>query len=69
MIFSKLERWAPIPLRLILACGFMAHGYAKLVRGPEHFVSILPALNVPAPQLMGWVTILIGLIGGFAMLI
>jgi putative oxidoreductase len=69
MTFSKLERWAPIPLRLIVGCGLMAHGYAKIARGPEHFVSIMQALHVPAPQLSGWATILIELAGGFAVLI
>jgi putative oxidoreductase len=66
---SKVERWAAIPLRLIVGYGFVAHGYAKIVRGPEHFVSILQALHVPAPQLMAWATILIELVGGFAVLI
>ena len=28
-----LARWAPIPLRLIVKYGFMAHGYAKLMKG------------------------------------
>jgi len=65
----KLERWAAIPLRLIVGYGFMAHGYAKIIRGPEHFVAILQALNVPAPQLSGWATILIELVGGFAVLV
>jgi len=32
-----MKRWAPIPLRLIVAFGFMQHGYAKLVKGPETF--------------------------------
>lgn len=69
MTLSEFERWAPIPLRLIVGYGFMAHGYAKMVRGPEHFVSIMQALHVPAPQLSGWLTILIELVGGFAVLI
>jgi hypothetical protein len=33
-------RWAPIPLRLIVGFGFVAHGYAKLVKGPYVFVGI-----------------------------
>src|SRR5262252_9535433 len=65
---SKLERWAALPLRLIVGYGFMAHGYAKIVKGPDHFVAILHALGVPAPQLMGWATILIELLGGLAVL-
>jgi putative oxidoreductase len=66
---TEARRWAAIPLRLIVGYGFMAHGYAKLVRGPEHFIGILAALNVPAPRITGWATILIELLGGFAVLI
>jgi putative oxidoreductase len=65
---SKAKRWASIPLRLIVGYGFMAHGYAKIVKGPDHFFSILYALGVPSPQLMGWATILIELFGGMAIL-
>jgi putative oxidoreductase len=69
MTFSNLERWAAIPLRLIVGYGFMAHGYAKIIKGPEQFVDILQALSVPAPHLLGWATILTELIGGFAVLV
>jgi len=48
--------------------GFLAHGYAKLVKGPEHFSAILQALGVPAPHLMSWATIVIELVGGLAVL-
>jgi putative oxidoreductase len=67
-MLSKTERWTAIPLRLIVGYGFMEHGYAKIVKGPDHFFTILHALGVPAPQLMGWATILIELFGGFAVL-
>ena len=67
--FSKLQRCAAVPLRLIVGYGFMAHGYAKIAKGPEHFFAILQALNVPAPHLMGWLTILTELVGGFAVLV
>jgi putative oxidoreductase len=64
----KLESWAALPLRLIVGYGFMEHGYAKIVKGPEHFVAILHAIGVPAPELMSWATILVELIGGLAVL-
>lgn len=67
--FSKLKEWAPIPLRLIVGYGFMAHGYAKIAKGPDQFFAILHALGVPTPQLTGWLTILIELAGGFAVLV
>jgi putative oxidoreductase len=62
-------RWAPIPLRLIVGYGFMEHGYSKLSRGPDAFAAILHALGAPAPYLTAWVTILVELCGGFAVLV
>jgi putative oxidoreductase len=61
--------WAPIPLRLIVGYGFIAHGYAKLVKGPDVFAGILHAIGAPAPHLMAWLTILIELFGGVAVLL
>ena len=66
---SALARWAPIPLRLIVGFGFVQHGLAKLSRGPDAFAVILHALGVPAPHLMAWVSILIELLGGLAVLL
>jgi putative oxidoreductase len=62
-------RWAPIPLRLIVGYGLMEHGFAKLARGPDAFPAILQALGVPAPHLMGWLTILVEIFGGLAVLL
>jgi putative oxidoreductase len=56
-------------LRLIVGGGFMAHGYAKLARGPDVFASILQALGVPSPHLLAWATILVELLGGLMVLL
>ena len=64
-----LARWAPIPLRLIIGYGFIAHGLAKLSRGPDAFAAILAAIGVPAPHFMAWCTILVELFGGLAVLL
>jgi len=66
---AKLEGWAAIPLRVIVGYGFIEHGYAKIVKGPEHFAAILHAIGVPAPDLMSWATILIELFGGLAVMV
>jgi len=68
-IVSKFGSWGAIPLRLIVGYGFMEHGYAKIAKGPEHFVGILHAIGVPAPEFMSWATIVIELAGGLAVLV
>jgi putative oxidoreductase len=66
---SAIARWTAVPLRLIVGYGFMQHGFAKLARGFDAFPTILQALGVPAPHLMGWLTILIEILGGLAVLL
>jgi len=68
-IRCAIARWAPIPLRLIVGYGFVQHGLAKLSRGPDAFATILQALGVPAPHLMGWLTIFVEIVGGLAVLL
>jgi putative oxidoreductase len=62
-------KWALLPLRLVVGYGFAAHGYAKLARGPTAFAAILAALGVPAPLPMAWVTSLLELVGGIAIML
>jgi putative oxidoreductase len=64
-----MARWFPIPLRLIVGYGFIQHGFAKLSRGPDAFAAILQGMDVPAPHLMAWLTILTELLGGLAVLL
>ena len=64
-----LYRWSALPLRLMVGYGFMEHGYAKLIHGPERFVAILHALAVPAPELMASATTMVELLGGLAVLL
>jgi putative oxidoreductase len=47
----------------------MEHGFAKLSRGPDAFAAILQQMGVPAPHFMAWLTILIELLGGLAVLL
>lgn len=60
---------APIPLRLIIGYGFLAHGLAKLARGPEHFAGILDAIGVPFPYWTSVATIGVEIVGGLAILL
>jgi putative oxidoreductase len=60
--------WSVLPLRLIVGYGFVAHGYAKVMNGPDRFIAALQALHVPVPALMGWLTIVVELLGGAAIL-
>jgi len=63
------QRWFLVPLRLLIGFGFAAHGYAKLMRGPDNFASALSALHVPAPHIMAWITTLVELLGGAAIFV
>ena len=47
----------------------MEHGFAKLARGLDAFPAILQAIGVPAPHLMGWLTISVEIFGGLAVLL
>ena len=61
--------WAPLAVRLIVGYGFIAHGYAKLSRGPAAFGTILHGMGVPAPYLAAKLTILVELVGGLAVML
>jgi putative oxidoreductase len=63
---AAFERWALFPLRLIVGYGFMAHGFAKLAKGPDAFANILQAIGVPAPHFMAWSTLLVEILAGLA---
>jgi putative oxidoreductase len=66
---GPLTGWWALALRAIVGYGLMAHGYAKLSRGPSAFAGVLHALGVPAPDVMSWATILVEMIGGLSVLL
>jgi putative oxidoreductase len=68
MILEPMRRWAPLPIRLIVGYGFLAHGLAKIEKGPEHFVSIVQAIGVPLATPMAWLTIAVELVCGLLMI-
>jgi putative oxidoreductase len=64
LISSSVARWAPVPLRVIVGYGFVEHGVAKLLRGPDNFTGILHAMGIPEPKLFALLTIAIEIGGG-----
>lgn len=65
----RLHQFAPLPLRLVVGYGFIAHGLAKLSRGPDTFAVVLHTLGVPLPFPLAWLTTLVELIGGFCIVV
>src|SRR5215470_11040132 len=63
------RQWAPLPLRLVIGYGFMAHGWAKLSRGPAGFAKLLAQIGAPLPEPTAWAATLLELLGGFAILL
>ena len=59
---------ATLPLRLIIGYGFMAHGWAKLSRGPAGFAKLLEQIGAPLPEATAWVSTFVELLGGLAIL-
>ena len=57
-----------LPLRLVIGYGFMVHGWAKLSLGPAGFAKLLDQIGAPLPELTAWVSTLIELFGGLAIL-
>jgi putative oxidoreductase len=68
LISSAMQRYAALPLRAIAGGGFIEHGWAKIVKGPDAFAAILQSLHVPFPHLSAYLTISVELLGGAALL-
>jgi putative oxidoreductase len=60
--------WAPLPLRLVIGYGFMAHGWAKLSRGPVGFAKLLEQIGAPLPEATAWASTFIEVLGGLAII-
>lgn len=63
------NRWALLPLRLIVGYGFLAHGLAKWNRGPEKFAKLLALINVPQPAATAWLVTSLEVLGGLAIIV
>ena len=65
----RWPRWAPLPIRLVLAYGFMVHGWAKLSRGPAGFAKLLLWVGAPFPATTAWMSTILELLGGLALFV
>ena len=63
------SQWVPLSLRLIIGIGFMAHGWAKLSRGPSGFAKLLTQIGAPLPETTAWVSTFVELLGGLAIFV
>ena len=64
---EKLPRWwGLVPLRVIVGYGFIAHGVAKWIAGPERFGKLLHVIGTPAPVETAWLVMLVEILGGTA---
>lgn len=63
---KNYRQWSPLFLRLIIGYGFMAHGWAKLSKGPAGFEKLLTQIGIPFPHLTSWISALTELLGGLA---
>jgi putative oxidoreductase len=66
---TLLSQWVPLSLRLVIGIGFMAHGWAKLSRGPSGFAKLLSQIGAPLPEATAWVSTVVELLGGLAIFV
>jgi len=68
-MYKNYQSTAPLFLRLIIGFGYMAHGWAKLSRGPAGFEKLLIQTGVPFPHFTSWLVPFTELFGGLAILL
>ena len=61
-------RWSLLPIRLVVGFGFLAHGLAKLGRGPDKFGKLLALIGAPFPVPTAWMVTAVEIVGGVALL-
>jgi putative oxidoreductase len=68
---SKLQRYWPLPLRVVLGIGFLVHGAPKLFSAAERtgFAGMLQQIGVPAAGFMAWIVGLVEFFGGVALIV
>jgi putative oxidoreductase len=62
-------KYTLLPLRLVMGAGFLAHGLAKLSRGPAKFGLLLHQAGVPFPVPTAWLVTALEILGGLALIV
>jgi putative oxidoreductase len=62
-------KYTLLPLRLVMGAGFLAHGLAKLNRGPAKFGLLLHQAAVPFPVPTAWLVTALEIFGGLALIV
>lgn len=68
MAAKRIENWGALILRVVIGAGFMAHGWAKLSRGPAGFEKLLIQTGVPLAHITAWLVPFVELLGGLALI-
>ncbi len=66
---KKLDRYWPLPLRILLGIAFLYHGLPKFVGGHAGFVGMLQKMGLPAPEFWAWLVALVEVVGGIALIV
>jgi putative oxidoreductase len=67
-VTTAAARWSLLPIRLVVGFGFLAHGLAKLGRGPAKFGKLLDLIGTPLPVPTAWMVTGVEIVGGVALL-
>jgi putative oxidoreductase len=68
---TEARRWAPLPLRLVLGFGLMAHGVPKVFTGEGYrsFVGMLSEIGLPMPEIVAYLVGGFEVVGGFFLVV
>ncbi len=66
---TAIDRYWPLPLRILLGISFVYHGLPKLGAAHAGFMATLQRMGVPAPDLAAWALGLLEVLGGVALVL
>ncbi len=66
---SRFQPAVPFLLRVVLGAIFIAHGFAKISGGMDHFAATVGHIGFPAPAMFAWAAALSEFLGGICVLL